>query len=225
VVGEQDVSDLVLAFNEGSTVTGRLVFTGTGKPPDPARLRVTLLPLPAVPETGPPSISATPAADGTFALKSVPAGKYRVTMALAAGWMLQTGTTGAADVLDSALEIAQGQDASLILTLTDRITEITGTLRDSAGRPAPEYSVLVFSSDRRHWGTSPRRTSGLVKLATDASYRVTGLPPGEYILCVVTDLDQSQLGDPTLFEQLMPAGVKLTLTEGEKKIQDFKIGG
>jgi hypothetical protein len=54
---------------------------------------------------------------------------------------------------------------------------------------------------------------------------VTGLPPGEYILCVVTDLDQSQLGDPTLFEQLMPAGVKLTLTEGEKKIQDFKIGG
>ena len=225
VIGEQDVADLVLTFSEGSTVTGRVLFTGAGKPPDPSRLRVTLVSLPAVPETGPPSIAATPAADGSFAMKSVPAGKYRVTMAPAAGWVLQTGTTGALDVLDNPLEIARGQDASITLTLTDRVTEISGTLRDAAGRPAPEYSVLVFSADRAHWGTAPRRTSGLVKLATDGSYRITGLPPGEYMLCVVTDLDQSQLGDPTLFDQLLQGGVKITLVEGEKKTQDFKIGG
>lgn len=223
-IGEQDLTDLVLTFSQGSTVSGRIAFSGAGKPPDFTRLRITLSSLPVVPQTGPFPVSGTPAADGTFTLKFVPAGKYRVTMAPAAGLTLLAGTSGTAEVLDSPLELAQGQDASLALTLTDRISEITGTLRDSAGRPAPEYSVLVFSADREHWGTSPRRMSGLVKLATDGSYRVTGLPPGEYVLCVVTDLDQSQLGDPTLFEQLMPAGVRVTLGDGEKKTQDFKIG-
>jgi hypothetical protein len=224
VVGDQDVTDLVLSFAEGTTVTGRVTFKGNGTPPDPARLRVSLVSLPAVPETGPFPVSATPASDGTFALRAVPAGRYRITMAAAGGWVLQTATSGTTEVLDTPLEVAAGQDASLTLTLTDRVTEITGTLLDQLGRPAPEYSVLVFSADRAHWGTAPRRISGLVRLATDGSYRVTGLPPGDYVLCVVTDVDASQLTDPSLLEQLMPAGVKLTLAEGEKKRQDFKIG-
>ena len=224
VIGEQDVTDLVLSFTEGTTINGRVTFKGTGTPPDPTRLRVSIASLPAVPETGPFPISATPAADGTFVLRAVPAGKYRIAMAPAAGWVLQTAASGATEVLDNPLEVVAGQDVSLSLTMTDRVTEITGTLLDQLGRPAPEYSVVVFSADRSHWGTAPRRISGLVKLATDGSYRVSGLPPGNYVLCVVTDVDASQLSDPSMLEQLMPAGVKLTLTEGEKKRQDFKIG-
>jgi hypothetical protein len=112
-----------------------------------------------------------------------------------------------------------GQDAPLTLTMTDRVTEITGTLLDQLGRPAPEYSVVVFSADRSHWGTAPRRISGLVKLATDGSYRVSGLPPGDYVLCVVTDVDASQLNDPSMLEQLMPAGVKLTLVEARRNVR------
>ena len=224
VIGEQDVTDLVLSFAEGSTITGRVTFKGNGAPPDPTRLRVTIASLPAVAETGPFPVSATPAADGTFVLRAVPAGKYRLSMAAAAGWVLQTATSGTTEVLDTPLEVAAGQDAVLALTMTDRVTEITGTLLDPLGRPAPEYSVVVFSVDRSHWGTAPRRISGLIKLATDGSYRVPGLPPGDYVLCVVTDVDASQLSDPSMLEQLMPAGVKVTLAEGEKKRQDFKIG-
>lgn len=224
VIGEQDVSDLVLNFSAGVTVTGRLIFSGGGKPPDPARLRVSLASVPDIPETGPFPVAATPSADGTFVLRPVPAGKYRVSVSPAVGWALLTGTSGTMDVLDRPLEINQGQDASITLTLTDRITEITGTLRDGLGRPVPEYSVLVFSANRDHWGIAPRRTSGLVKLATDGTYRISGLPPGDYVLCVVTDVEQSQLADPALLEQLLPAGVRLSLAEGEKKIQDFKIG-
>jgi hypothetical protein len=224
VIADQDVTDLVLSFTAGSTISGRITFKGTGKPPDPTRLRVSIASLPAVPETGPFPVSATPAADGTFVLRAVPAGKYRLSMAAAGGWVLQTATSGATEVLDTPLEVGAGQDAALTLTMTDRVTEITGTLLDQLGRPAPEYSVVVFSADRSHWSTAPRRISGLVKLATDGGYRVSGLPPGDYVLCVVTDVDASQLNDSSMLEQLMPAGVKLTLAEGEKKRQDFKIG-
>ena len=87
VIADQDVTDLVLSFTEGSTITGRVTFKGNGTPPDPTRLRVSIASLPAVPETGPFPVSATPAADGTFVLRAVPAGKYRLSMAAAAGWV------------------------------------------------------------------------------------------------------------------------------------------
>ena len=108
--------------------------------------------------------------------------------------------------------------------MTDRPTEISGTLLDRLGRPAPEYSVVVFSADRAEWGI-PRRSSGIVKLASDGTYNIVGLPAGRYVLCVLTDADPSSLSDPAFLEQLSAIGVPLTLAEGEKKRQDFKIGG
>ena len=63
-------------------------------------------------------------------------------MAAAGGWVLQTATRGATEVLDTPFEVGAGQDAPVMLTMTDRVTEITGTLLDQLGRPAPEYSVV-----------------------------------------------------------------------------------
>src|SRR6185369_15385951 len=95
----------------------------------------------------------------------------------------------------------------LALTMTDRATEIAGLVLDQLGRPAPEYSVVITSADRAMWTVSPRRSSGLVKLASDGRYRVTGLPAGDYLLCVVTDLDAGQLADVAILEDLSRAGV------------------
>jgi hypothetical protein len=126
--------------------------------------------------------------------------------------------------LDTPLEVVAGQDSTLTMTMTDQATEIAGMLIDQLGRPAPEYSVIVFSADRSHWGTAPRRTSGVVKVGSDGGYRITGLPAGSYVLCVVTDVEPNSVADPSFLEELARAGVALTLTEGEKRRQDFKIG-
>jgi hypothetical protein len=65
--------------------------------------------------------------------------------------------------------------------------------------------------------------TGLVKLDSRGSYRISGLPPGTYYLSAVTDAEPSELADPAFLEQLAAASLTFTLKEGEVKVQDLKI--
>jgi protocatechuate 3,4-dioxygenase beta subunit len=224
VIGDQDLSGVVLAFAPGSTITGRIAFRGSSAPLDATRLRVTLTPLPSIPGAGLTPNATTPRADGSFTIPAVPPGRYRISMSAAGNWTLQSAVAAGRESLDAPLEVTPGQDVAVTLTMTDQSTEIAGILIDQLGRPAPEYSVIVFSADRTHWGTAPRRTSGVVKVASDGGYRIVGLPSGNYVLCVVTDIEPGSLADPSFLEELARAGVPIVLGEGEKRRQDFKIG-
>ena len=224
VASESNQDGLVLSFAPGSTLQGRLVFAGATARPDLSRMRVSLAHVPRVSGTEMPAVSATPGADGSFTIAPIPPGRFRVNVTGGGAWAAADATHGTAEALDALIEIAPGRDAPLTITMTDRPTDLSGQLLDQLGRPAPEYSILVFSSDRAHWGTSPRRSSGVVRLGTDGRYQIRGLPPGDYVLCVVTDVEPAMLQDPAFLEQLAAAGVKLALAEGEKKIQDLKIG-
>ena len=56
-------------------------------------------------------------------------------------------------------------------------------------------------------------------------FSVTGLPPGEYHLGVLTDADPAQLSDASFLEQLAATAIRITLGEGERKVQDIKMAG
>jgi hypothetical protein len=51
------------------------------------------------------------------------------------------------------------------------------------------------------------------------------LPAGDYYVCALTDLDPSDLYDPAFLDQLAPVSFKITLADGEKKVQNLKLGG
>jgi len=224
-VGERDVAGVVLQFLPGATVSGQIVFQGGQVASDAPRLRLSLTPLPAIAGTGGSVRPVTPTADGTFVFESVPPGKYRLAVSAASNWWLRSATADdGRDTLDEPLEVVPGQSTVLTVTMTNEPTELSGVLLDQLGRPAPEYSVVVFSSDRAMWA-SPRRTSGLVRLGSDGTFRVRGLPPGSYLLCVVTDVEPALLNDPSFLEQLALGSVPVMLQAGETKVQNFKIGG
>ena len=44
-------------------------------------------------------------------------------------------------------------------------------------------------------------------------------------MCAVTDLDQGQLYDPSALDALAAGSFKITLADGEKKVQDLKLAG
>jgi len=144
------------------------------------------------------------------------------------GWVLKSATIGGAagiDVADRVFDIKPGQDLSaVVITMTDRPTEISGVVQDQAGRPAPGFPILIFSTDRSFWSMGSRRVLQ-ARPSSDGKYRLVGLPPGEYFVAAVTDIDPSQLYDPVFLEQFAAASFKITLAEGEKKTQDLKLGG
>ena len=61
--------------------------------------------------------------------------------------------------------------------------------------------------------------------ATDGAFSVRGLPPGEYFLAALADLEPGEWNDPTLLERLVRSSANVTLRDGETTTQDFRIGG
>ena len=72
-------------------------------------------------------------------------------------------------------------------------------------------------------GITPRAAA--IQPASDGKFRATGLPAGEYYLAAVTDLDPQDWGDPAFMDQIVPGAIKITVGDGEKKVQDLKVGG
>jgi hypothetical protein len=234
-VDGQDIGDLVLSLRPGMTVSGRVLFDATTLPPPTElnRVRVSLSP---VSNNG--GVSAPPAAvakaDMTFQLSGAIPGRYRVGGSAPAPpansdsgpyWTMKSAMLNGKDLLDSSLEIRPDEHVQgLVVTFADRSTELSGALVDAAGKPASGYVVLVITTDRSLWPAATRRIR-LIRPTFDGKYRTTGLPPGEYAIGAITDLDPPDMGDTAFLEQVVAASLKFTLGDGEKKTQDLKLRG
>jgi hypothetical protein len=180
--------------------------------------------------------AVTVAADGAFVAKGLTPGIYRimttggVIAALApteqlGGWTLKSVMAGGRDVADTGLEVKDNV-SNVIVTFTDRPSELTGTVFDQAGRVTPEFPIVVFSIDKTYWIGGSRRVTQ-ARPASDGTFKVMGLPAGEYFVCAVTAVEQSELADPAFLEQLAASSykIKITIRAGEKTVQDLKLGG
>lgn len=227
IVNGNDVEDTVLQFARGQKVTGRLGMAVDGvAPPALATARLSLTAVGGISGT---SVNPPPqpvSADGSFVFDNVAPGKYRLGLTGLTGWTLSSALLEGKDTLDVPFDVRQGSDVSGMLAgITNRSTEVAGLVSDAAGRPSPEFSAVVFPADRALWTMAPRRTSGLVKIGTDGRYSIKDLPPGDYLLAVIVDADPQQLDDVGFLEQIATGAIAIRLTDGQKLIQDLKIGG
>lgn len=243
-VSGRPVGPLTLQLREGLTVSGRLVFE-TGVPPAAGAIRVSL----ADPSTdvmapgmamlmqmGQFSGAAVAAdAEGGFTIGGLTPGRYTlgVTMpgmrasatAPGTGWMVTSVQAAGRDLTDFGVEVAAGADLSaLVVTLTDAPAELSGRVLDAASQPFAAYPLVVFPADRSFWVRGSRRVH-LVQPAADGSYVVAGLPGGEYLLALVTEVDRRELASPAFLESLVPSALRLTLTDGERRTQNVRLSG
>jgi hypothetical protein len=242
VVAGEDKANLDLRLRPGVTVSGTIVFEGAATRPAPASMQVMLV---TAAQSGSPielamsmmqSASSPVTPDLSFSVKGVVPNRYRATVNVpgallgavlpTATWTLKSIRIGnGPDLSDSPFEVQAGRDvAGLVATLTDRPIVLSGTVFDAGGRPSSAFPIVVFSTDAAHWSPGSRRVQQ-VRPASDGSYRLLGLPAGEYYLGAVTMLDFEDLYDPLFLQQIVPIAFKITLTEGEAKQQDLRLGG
>jgi hypothetical protein len=235
-----DVSDLPLDLKPGPALTGRVTFAeGTLKPPaDLTQLRVSLVTPASLTRRGlTMSSEFNPAppiplnADGTFEIGGIPPGEFLFQVTGPgvgpAGWWARSMKllmSVESDLLDRLIQVRPGSPSmNVVVAMSDRHAELSGSLRTSSGQPEADVFVIAFSSDRTMWGQGARRVR-VVRPGADGRFSIPGLPPGDYLLGVVTDVDPEDVQNPALLDQLVPTSVKVTLGEGEKKVQDLQLG-
>ena len=56
----------------------------------------------------------------------------------------------------------------------------------------------------------------------DGRYNLRGLPPADYYVVALRDLEQGEWMDPEFLERVRDAAIRVSFNEGEKKVQDLK---
>jgi carboxypeptidase family protein len=223
--------NVALTLQPGMSVSGRIVFAGTTVQP-PATMAGVRVNMTSA-QTGRPgvTIGVTPATtngNGTFIITGAPPGNYKLAISSppgTTGWSLRSAIVEGIDALDHPFTIRPGLNIdNVIATFTDRPTEVSGTLQAPTGTPTSDYFIIVFATDQTYWGASSRRTA-MVRPSTNGRYTVRNLPPGEYFVAAVTDVEQGAWFDPAFLRALVQAATRIALTEGDRRTLDLKIGG
>jgi uncharacterized protein (DUF2141 family) len=224
-VAGSNVGGITLIMQPGMKVSGRVVYDGAGSPPQNGRIRVTLAPFgQAASASGASSRTATVDQNGQFTVTGVMPAEYRVRATGAGGWSAQSAVVGGVDALDFSLVVPPGQDvANVLVSLNDQPTQLSGTLLDAMGSPTAEYTVLVYPSDNRYWVPQARRIQA-TRPNTAGRFQFSGLPPGDYRLAALTDVEPGAWYDPSLLQQLGAASVPFSLQRGQSATQDLKVG-
>ena len=223
---EGGVHNAALELKPPIRITGRLAFEGTApKPASATGLTLRLLPRGSGGNLGAgPSITVS--ADGSFTVPSIMPGRYRVLQmgpipAQLAPYRLTNAVANGRDALDFGLEV-RSESIDWVLTMRDRSASIEGTLQSAAGIGAPDYSIVIFTTDSNYWVPGARRVIS-VRPATDGAYTSGMLPAGDYFIAALTDVEPGEWNNRAFLEQLVPAAIKVTLGDGQKLVQDIKL--
>ncbi len=233
-----DLSNLALQLRPPIVVNGTVTIEGGARPKD-VQLRLDQFVRP-----GQMLMSTNVRADpeGAFKFNNLTPGRYRlgasVTTPVApapAGsgspsqpvWAVKSAAIEGRDAWEGYVDITADRLAlNAAVTLTTRLPEVSGQVLSQAGAPVTDMAVVLFAVDRRYWGVSTaRRVRSLSRVTAEGTFRFTGLLPGEYCLAVLMDLDAADLQDPEFLEQLLPAGIRMTLAEGDRKVQNVRLAG
>jgi hypothetical protein len=82
--------------------------------------------------------------------------------------------------------------------------------------------VIVFPTDRSLWMWGSHRIRQ-VRPGSDGRFVVAALPPGDYQIGAVTDVEDNQWFEPEFLEQLAPASVKVSLAPGQRLVQNLRV--
>lgn len=221
-----NIADLQIHTLPGSTVTGVVEWDGTA--PRAAGAATLPLKIMTTAADGRPPLSmmvgiTDPGADGavrtgtSFRLSTI-VGRNRFTVdAVPPQWMVRSITVNGVDVMTNGIDATSLVPGSeLRVVLTDKITEVNGTVRNAQKASVNEYVVVVLPADPVDQDLAPRYTRALRPDQRDA-FRVQALPPGRYIVAAVGPLEEGAHWDPALQAAIRnaPTSQRFTLVEGQ----------
>ncbi|HEX2442429.1 MAG TPA: carboxypeptidase-like regulatory domain-containing protein [Vicinamibacterales bacterium] len=222
VTGE-DLVGIVLVATKGARMTGRVTFEGAA----PAASSIENLRISAQASSGEPMMmmGAMPARvglDGKFELTGLHGRRLLRTMG-ASGWYLKSVRVDGRDMIDTPIEFKGSEEITNVeIVLTSTTVQIAGTVTGSEGKPAKDYSVVVFPEDKALW-TPDSRYFSQARPDQDGRFKVVGLPGETYLMAALEYVDSHEWRDPEFLEGLRAAATRVSAADGETKDVTLKL--
>jgi protocatechuate 3,4-dioxygenase beta subunit len=216
--------DVPLQLQPNMIATGRVVVDSASPNPDLTGVEMRLVRAGNTPIFLGGSAPISPG-DRSFRMPMLP-GRYRLSISTppASPWVAVSSVLRGQDTLDVAYDVRQGDVVSdWVVTITDRPSELAGTITDAGGRPAADYFLVVFAADRGFW-TRPSRRVVQTRTAADGSYVIRGLPAGDYRIAALTDVESGDSFPPAFLDSLLGASLPVTITARQRTTQNLRIG-
>ena len=244
VVNGQNIGGIALALQPGVTLTGNIVVESSGAPAptDYSGFRIDApeanpLPIGGGGRGGPFGTGGRAAPNGSFQVSNLLPGRHYIRVTgqpqtqgqvlgqASTQWNLKTVLVSGQDVTDSGVDLKPGENVdNVTIVMSDRSTDVSGTVRDAKGAPAPALTVIAFSSDPQYWRAQSRFIQAS-RTDQNGVFHFRALPPGDYFVLVTDEVEQGEWFDPSYLEQAKQGAQHMSLTEGEKKTLDLSAPG
>ncbi len=201
VVGDRDIVGVELVLRPSAfDVSGKVIFEGKT---ETASITVLLNST-----SGRSSFTAKTNADGTFVIKGVAPGRYRISLWSPTAFVksVRFGDKEALDYLD----LDGASAGSLEITMSSGLVKVEGVVSDATGAPAQQAFVAFMGK------SVPARYSRVVTPADQTGhFSVESLVPGQYSVLAISDANLLHLVVDTEFQKANANFMKtVTLAEG-----------
>ena len=220
VVGAADLTGVTITTSAGGTIEGSFVRDAGVTQPVPTGLGVesrSVVGNSMRMNQGP----------STFRLMGLTTPVRLQVTQLPESWAVKSILVDGVDMVDQPIEVKNGRTASVRIVLTDRVTELTGTVATPSSADGRERrrdrTVVVFSAEPAKW-TSPSRYLRIVRADERGAFRLAGLPGDERYLAVALDyLEDGEGTDPEFLERMRERATSFSLSEGERKAIALRV--
>jgi hypothetical protein len=212
-IADTDVSDIQLITSKPPTIRGRVVLDDSAPAPKGSSLRVFVQnDLPMM-----PSGNAQVKDDFTFET-TMAAGHARVTF-FGGDWRLRTARLDGADVTDAGFDVPPTGINALVVELSARHADLSGTVVDANGAASRDYVVLIFPQNAEQW-TRPNAIFS-ARPSLDGAFKLR-VPGGDYYAVALEELEGAS-NDPDILGQLRDGAQRLSIADGETRSLVLKL--
>ncbi len=230
-VNGSDVTDVLLQASSGSTISGHVRSAGD----EPPAARPSVVAARADPDRTPLQNGSIAhgdvQSDLTFQLSGIHGPRRLDLDRPPAGWALKAVLVNGIDVTDTPLPFGSTEQSlsDVEVVVTNRLTELTGTVLDARGNAVKGCAIVVFSSDPDRWYSGSRYLQRSVGDGT-CGFRFSGLPPGDYLISAVARpraaadaYGDDSWQDPEWLQSITPGASRVTLAEEQKLWVNLKL--
>lgn len=214
-VGQTNVEGIELALKPGVELKGGLRIESDAKPGLKLdSLSVHLLPDQSISFAG--VAVGKVEADGSFTLRNLAEGVYRVTISMPQTWYLKAVTYRDADALEKGVVVGEVA-GTLNVLLSPNSGSVDGTVTGDEDKPAIGATVVLVPETKR---PDLYRTG-----ATDQNGRfvLRGVAPGNYQLYSWDNLEPGAYEDPAFLEAYKDRAKKVSVEEKNRVTQDLPL--